>query len=388
MMLEGIRVIDLGSFITAPLAAMMLGDLGADVIKVERPQGDPFRTSHGDRYGPTFLAFNRNKRSMIVDSTTPEGQRALHRLIETADVVIDNYRTSVLKKLGLDPQALRERNPRLIHCSITGFGPDGPYQARPAFDSVGQALSGISSMMVDPDDPKAFGITISDNATGMYAAYAVLGALVERNRTGVGRRLEVNMLESSISFIQDLFLNYTQKGEVSRPRTRIMRSQCFIVGCADGKLLALHMSTTEKFWREVAEAIGMAELVDDPRFANHGERVKNYPELEEILNARFRERPRAQWVAAFAQADVPYAEVNTVDEVLADEQVKALGSAVTMQHPERGKVTSVQTPVFVDGARPREPMVAPPVLGEHTREICAELGIDADELEAARKAGV
>ena len=265
MMLEGIRVIDLGSFITAPLAAMMLGDMGADVIKVERPDGDPFRRGHGTNYGPTFLAFNRNKRSVVIDTTTPEGREAQARLIDTADVLIDNYRTPVLRKLGLDPDELRARNPRLIHCSITGFGAKGPYSDRPAFDSVGQALSGITSLLVDPQEPRAFGPTITDNVTGMYAAYGVLGALVERGRTGAGKRLEVNMLESSMAFIQDIYTNYTRTHVVSDRFTRIARSQCFAFRCADGALLSVHLSTTEKFWREFTHAIGAQDIAAEAR---------------------------------------------------------------------------------------------------------------------------
>lgn len=175
MLLSGVRVLDLGSFITAPLAAMMLGDFGADVIKVERPEGDPFRRAGGTHYGATFLAFNRNKRSVVLDFSQKEDREALFKLVESADVLIDNYRSAALVKLGLAPDVIMARNARLIHCSITGFGAEGPYAERPAFDSVGQALSGIASMLIDPKDPRAFGPTISDNVTGMYAAYAVLG---------------------------------------------------------------------------------------------------------------------------------------------------------------------------------------------------------------------
>lgn len=380
MMLEGVRVIDLGSFITAPLAAMMLGDLGADVIKVERPEGDPFRRGHGTLYSPTFLAFNRNKRSIVIDSTLPAGQDALRRLIDTADVVIDNYRTPVLKKLGLDPQMLRRRNPRLIHCSITGFGANGPYQARPAFDSVGQALSGITSMLVDEERPESFGPTISDNATGMYAAYAVLGALVERARTGEGKRLEVNMLEASMAFIQDLFVNYTRNGSVSERRTRIMRSQCFVLRCADDKLIAIHLSTTEKFWLEFAKAIDGEALVADPRFINHQARVKHFLQLEALLRDKLLARSRAAWMEIFANGDIPFAPVNTIADALADPQVAALGAMVTMHHDSEGEICSVDTPFTADGARPRTRMRAPPLLGEHTQEICATLGIDPQTL--------
>ncbi len=380
MMLEGIRVIDLGSFITAPLAAMMLGDLGADVIKVERPEGDPFRRSDGTQYSATFIAYNRNKRSIVLDTTTEAGREAQLRLIDTADVVIDNYRTPVLIKLGLDPDVLKKRNPRLIHCSITGFGSKGPYQARAAFDTVGQALSGIAGLMVDPDKPEAFGPTISDNVTGMYAAYGVMGAIIERMRTGKGRRLEVNMLESSMAFMPDIFTNYTRDGHQGGRRSRVARSQSFVFKCADGKMLAFHMSTGEKFWQELVNAIGLTELITDERFLKHVTRGKNYFALEVILARRFAEQPRAHWIARFQGADVPYAPVNDIAEAMNDPQVLALGTAQRMVHPREGEVVSIECPVVIDGGRARSVNVAPPVVGEHTAELCAELGIDPKSL--------
>src|ERR1700678_1137447 len=181
-MLEGVRVVELGTVITAPLTGMMLGDLGADVVKVERPEGDPFRRSHGNAYGPTFVAYNRNKRSIVLDLTTERDRQVLLELVDGGDVLLDNFRPMVLGKLGLAPEILRERNPRLIQCSITGFGSKGPYCERPAFDAVGLALSGVASLFVDPHEPEAFGPTISDNVTGMHACCAILAALVERGR--------------------------------------------------------------------------------------------------------------------------------------------------------------------------------------------------------------
>ena len=382
MMLEGIRVLDLGSFITAPLAAQLLGDLGADVIKVERPEGDPFRRSDGSLYSATFLAYNRNKRSITIDMTTEAGQQAQRTLIETADVLIDNYRTPVLRKLGLDPNELRALNPRLIHCSITGFGSKGPYQARAAFDTVGQALSGIAGMMVDPEKPEAFGPTISDNVTGMYAAYGVMGALIERQRTGKGRRIEVNMLESSMAFMPDIFTNYMRDGHAGGRRSRVMRSQSYVFACKDGRMLAFHLSTGEKFWDELIKAIGMPELNDDERFCKHVSRVRNYPALEEILRQHFVERTREEWVEQLSQFDVTYAPVNSIAEAVDDAQVKALGTMAAAHHPVQGDVVSVETPLFIDGGRALEANRAPPMLGEHTQDICAELGIDPQSIKA------
>ena len=374
-MLAGVRVIDLGSFITAPLAAMMLGDLGADVIKLERPDGDPFRRWRGGHYGPTFLAFNRNKRSIIADTTTPEGRAIQARLIESADVVIDNYRPAALKKLGLDPDDIRARNPRLIHCSITGFGSHGPYQNRPAFDSVGQALSGVASLLADPENPIAFGPTISDNVTGMYAAYAVLGALFEREKTGHGRRLEINMLESSMAFVQDLFVNYARTGIENGRYGRASRSQCFFFCCGDDKMISIHLSTSDKFWLAFLQAIGAHELNDDPRFRSYDLRVSNYHELTRVLGETMKRLPRGGWIQRLEAADVPYAPIQTIEAALNDPQVEALRTKIVMTHPSEGDVIGIECPVLADGVRPRQHAEAPPTLGEHTAEIMAELGL-------------
>ncbi len=238
--LKGVQVIELGTMITAPLAGMMLADLGAEVIKVEHPQGgDPFRSFRSGFYSPHFVAYNRGKRSIKLDLRNAAGAEVLHRLLAGADILIENYRAGVMERLGLGADALAATNARLIHCSITGFGASGPYSGRPAYDSVGLALSGIASLLLDPENPQACGPTIPDNATGMFACYGILGALYERERTGRGRRVEVNMLEAAISFIPDPFANYTQMGITNNPLTRVANSHSFAFRCADGKLLAI-----------------------------------------------------------------------------------------------------------------------------------------------------
>jgi crotonobetainyl-CoA:carnitine CoA-transferase CaiB-like acyl-CoA transferase len=372
-MLDGIRVVDLGTVITAPLTAMMLGDLGADVVKVERPEGDPFRRSHGDAYGPTFVAYNRNKRSIVLDLTTAPDREVLLDLIDGADVIIDNFRPGILEKLGLAPKALRERNPRLIQCSITGFGDSGPYRDRPAFDAVGQALSGVASLFVDPERPEMFGPTISDNVTGMYACSAILAALVERNSTGRGRRLEINMLEATMAFAPDAFTNFTRAGTVADRLSRVATSQSFAFRAADGTLLAIHLSTREKFWRGLIKALDAPELGDDPRFTLHLNRVANYLALRDELARRFLLRPRAEWLQRLADADVPAAPIWNVAEALEDAQVRALGTVCETHHPVEGAIRSIHCPIRVDGGRPRTDMAPPPRVGEHGGEIRLEI---------------
>ena len=259
--LKGVKVVELGTMITAPLAAMMLADLGAEVVKVENPKGgDPFRSFRGGIYSPHFVAYNRGKRSVKLDLRTEDGRAALLKLLARADVLIENFRAGVMERLGLTPDVVQAANPRLIHCSITGFGADGPYSARPAYDMVGVALSGIGSLLLDPESPQALGPTIPDNATGMYACYGVLGALFDRERTGKGRRLDVNMLESAIAFIPDPMANYTRVGTLSGPLTRVAASQSYALRCGDGKLIGLHLSSQPKFWEALIKALGRPDL--------------------------------------------------------------------------------------------------------------------------------
>lgn len=371
--LAGVRVLDLTRYIPGPYATLLLGDLGADVIKVERPEGDPFRNSRGGKYGATFLAFNRNKRAIVLDTANAAEQARLQQLVSTADVLIDNFRPGVLAKIGLEPKALAERHPRLIHCSITGFGDTGPYRTRPAFDHVGQALSGIMSLLVDPARPEAFGPTISDNVTAMYASQAVLAALVARGQNGRGKRLEVNMLEASMAFIQDIYTNLARDGQVAGKFSRVARSNAFVLTGKDGKMLALHLSTTEKFWGELIAALDAPELASDPRFATHQARVKHYHELSAALQERFAACDRGEWMARLDKTDVPFSPVNTVADAAADPQVAALGTMVRVVHPSEGAVDLIASPILANGKRPLQAMRAPPLIGEHTNEILAEL---------------
>lgn len=368
-MLDSVLVLEMGTAITAPLAAMMLGDLGAEVVKIERPEGDPFRRARGGTYSPNFVAFNRNKRSVTLDLSRPEEQARLHALLERADVLLDNFRPGVLKRLGLAPDALHARFPRLITCSITGFGDTGPNRLLPAFDAVSQAHSGISSMMVDADQPEGFGPTMSDNATGMYAACAIIAALFERQRTGRGRRLEANMLEASMAFITDNFANWTHLGIPTDRYSRVATSQSFAMRCADGKLIAVHLSTQKKFWDGLVAATGDDALARDTRFAERPGRVANYRELQHELNRCFGTAPRAEWERRLTVADVPFAPINTLPEVLEDPQVAALGTIFQIPHPNLGEVPDIHFPVLVDGARPRADNRRAPLLGEHTEEV-------------------
>jgi crotonobetainyl-CoA:carnitine CoA-transferase CaiB-like acyl-CoA transferase len=371
--LKGVRVIELGTMITAPLAGMMLADLGADVVKVERPDGgDPFRSFRGGLYSPHFIAFNRNKRSVALDLQTEAGKASLRGLLRKADVLLDNYRSGVMDRLGFTAEYIRTEYPQLIWCSITGFGTGGPYADRPAYDAVAGALSGLSSVTLDPEKPAASGPTIADNVTGMYAAYGVLGALYEREKTGRGRRIEANMLEAAVAFIPDAFSNFTKLHIDNQPRTRVASSQSYAFRCADGKLLALHLSSPQKFWQSLVDAIERPDLKGDVRFATRDARVRNYALLEIELAGVIGRRDRAYWVAKLERADVPFAPVQTVAEVLADPQVRHLDTFYEQVHPTEGPLTLIRRPILIDGDRDIGSR-PPPTLGEHTSEVLAEL---------------
>ena len=386
--LKGVRVVELGTMITAPLAGMMLADLGAEVIKIEHPEGgDPFRSFRGGLYSPHFVAYNRGKRSMKLDLRNDAGREVLRKLLARTDILIENYRAGVMERLGLSSDMLTAANPKLIHCSITGFGASGPYKGRPAYDSVGLAISGIASLLLDPENPEASGPTIPDNATGMYACYGILGALYERERTGRGRRIEVNMLEAAISFIPDPFANHTQLGIHNDRLTRVASSHSFVFRCADGKLLAIHLSSQSKFWDGMLAAIGRTELANDNRFKTREVRIRNFVELTQVLAATFAAKPRAEWMALLELNDVPFAPVHDIPDVIDDPQIRHLETFRTLRHPTEGEIVSIRRPIRIDGGRDGSDLPAP-TLGQHTGEVLLELGYDDTAIAKMRNAKV
>ena len=386
--LDGVRVIELTTMITGPLAGMLFADLGAAVIKVENPDGgDPFRSFRGGRYGGHFIAYNRNKRSLTLDLRAERGRHVFLKLVRRADVLIDNFRPGVLDRLGLSADLTAATNGRLIHASITGFGADGPYRNRPSYDAVAQSLSGTLSQFLDPASPQVAGPTLADNVTGHYAAYAILAALYERTRTGKGRRIETSMLESMIAFAPDAFINRQRHGARIDQLSRVSVSQSYAFRCQDGRLIALHLSSQQKFWDGLLAALERPDLATHPDFATREQRVANYKALQAALGPTFATKPRDHWAARLEAHDVPYAPVLDVDEVPQDAQVKHLNTFYRVTHPREGEVLGIPPPVWFDGQRPG-PMAPPPVLSEHTDEVLHELGHDADEIAEMKRAKV
>ncbi|MBN9472498.1 MAG: CoA transferase [Burkholderiales bacterium] len=380
--LDGVRIVELTAMITGPLAGTLLADLGAEVIKVENPSdGDPFRSFRGGNYSPYFCTYNRNKKGVTLNLKGESGRKAFLKLIETADVLIVNFRSGVMDRLGLGMDRLHEENPKLIVCSITGFGESGPYADRPAYDAVGQALSGISSLFLGAD-AQITGPSIADNLTGMYASYAILGALYERQRTNKGRTIQLNMLESTIAFIADPFANYTMADVPPDPLMRVRASQSYALRCKDGSLLAIHMSSPTKFWMGMLTALGRLDLAADPRFKERTSRLDNYKQLALELNKTSRTQARDYWIARLIENDVPHAPVLTLPEVIEDPQVKHLGTFTDIRHPLHGVQKTIRRPVRYDGQRDDQPLMPAPDLGEHSAEVFRAVGMSDEEIAA------
>ncbi len=372
--LKGVKVLEHGTFITGPCAAMLLADMGADVVKVELPgAGDPFRAFRGGLYSPHFQTYNRNKRSIELDTRKPADREAFERLVSEADVYIQNFRPGFAESIGAGEARLRELNPGLVYCAISGFGKDGPYATRPSYDTVAQAASGFLRLLINPANPRVVGPAMADALTGFYAALGILGALVEKSRKGEGkaRLVEVSMFEAMTHFNLDAYTHLFSEGEVMGPYSRPSVSQSYVLPCGCGEWIALHMSSPPKFWQGLALAMGRPDFFDDPRFATREARIENQPVLIEVLTGIFKTQPREVWCRRLVEQDVPHAPMYRTDEVLDDPQAKHLQLVVEAPHPDpahTGPWRTVRSPIAFDGARALE-VTAPPLLGQHNEAL-------------------
>ncbi len=397
--LAGIKVLDLSRILAGPWCSQNLADLGADVIKVEGPGagddtrgwGPPFLVNETqERLSAYFLCCNRGKRSIAIDFATPEGQALVKRLAAWADVVIENFRVGSLARFGLDHAGLRAVNPRLIHVSITGFGQDGPCAHRPGYDYVFQGMAGLMSYTGVPDGqdgagPLRTGIAINDLMTGMYATSAVLAALIERGRTGEGKHIDLALLDVAVALNANQNMNYLLSGTPPQ-RSGNAHPNCApyeVFACRDGHMI-LAIGNDAQFAR-FCETAGRADLAEDARYRRNAGRIENMPALRQEVAAIMRERDRADWVARFEAAGVPWGPINTLDEVFRDPQVQHRQLLRQLDHPRFGAIPNVRNPMLsgAEAAACRPP----PVLGEHTDEVLGEFGFSPDAIGALRADG-
>ena len=386
--LAGIRVVEVASYVTGPYAAALLADLGASVVKLEEPtQGDPFRGWGRGGYSPTFRSVNRGKRSVGVDLRSDEGRAIALDLADRSDVLVENLRPGALDRLGLGEAVLRARNPRLVVCSISGFGAQGPYRDRPGYDTVGQAMSGLLGLLTDLDRPLPMGISLSDHITGIFAAVGILAALAGRGHDGPGRRVETSLLQATTAFVAENAARYFDEGDVPTRATRARIAQAYAFTAGDGLPFAVHLSSPPKFWTGLTDAVGRPELREDPRFVDRAARVANYDILHGLLTEAFTAAPRAAWLARLEAHDVPAGPINRLDEVFADPGVEALDLVREVVHPTAGAMRLVGGGVTVEGVDDAA-IGAPPLLGEDTTAVLRELGRDAEAIDDLRSRGI
>ena len=375
--LNHITVVECATFVTGPYAAALLADLGARVIKIESPpDGDPYRTFAPDPYFSfNFAHLNRNKESLVLDLKAAKGKEICLDLIKRADVFVENFRPGTAERLGLGYEALRALNARLVYCSISAFGQTGPYVDKPGFDTLGQAMSGLLSLLIDPNDPKVMGMAVSDYVTGLSAGYGILGALLAREKSGAGCRVETSLLQATLSFIGETAAGYMRTGNVPNRMARVKNAHAFAFVCKDKLPLAIHCSVPEKFWLALLKAVDRTDIAKDERFKNRDGRRQNYEALEAMLAPVFAAKTRQEWLKQLEAEDVPAVPLYNVAEVLADPQVKHLDLVEELTHPQAGRLKFVGAPVRYDGLA-REKSAPPPLLGEQTAAILKQLGYD------------
>src|SRR5919108_721331 len=373
--LEHITVIECATFVTGPYAAALLADLGARVIKIESPpEGDPYRYFAADPYFSfNFAHLNRNKESLGLDLKSVQGKEICLELVKRADVFVENFRPGTAERLGVGYEALHALNPRLVYCSISGFGQSGPYADKPGFDTLGQAMSGLLSLLSDADEPKVMGMALSDYVTGISAGYGILGALLAREKSGLGTRVETSLLRATLSFIGETAAGYLRTRKVPSRMARVKNAHAFAFVCRDKLPIAIHCSVPEKFWLALLRAIERMDLASNPKFKTRQDRRQHYEALEQQLAPVFATQGRDEWIKRLEANDVPVAPLYNIAEVLNDPQIRHLGLTEELEHSKAGKLQFVGGPVSYQDL-PQEGSTAPPLLGEQTVAILTEMG--------------
>jgi crotonobetainyl-CoA:carnitine CoA-transferase CaiB-like acyl-CoA transferase len=386
--LGGLTVLDFTEYGAGPFCSMLLGDLGADVVKIEPPRGDALR-QWGPRKGGVsapFLQLNRNKRSVVLDLKTERGQELARDLARTVDVVIENFRPGTMEGFGLDYPTLREVNPKLIYCSLSGYGQTGPYRDRGGFDLVLQGHGGLMSVTGEPGGaPVKTGVPIIDFGASAHAVVGILAAYVARSRTGRGQWIDISLLDVPVSWLSLLAAKYWTSGEIQRPlgSAHPLSSPYQAFRAADGYLTIA--AGNERLWASTCHALGLEHLMDDPRFRTNDDRARNQGELAPLLEEVLVTRPAHEWVERLAVLGVPSGPIHRVDEVLADPQVLHREMVVEINHPRLGPLKSIGCPIKLSDT-PARIHRHPPDLGEHTTEVLARLEAEPENQRARRAA--
>ena len=381
--LAGLRVLDLSQVMAGPFCCMLLGDMGADVIKVEPPAGgDQTRKSMGFRMkgtdSPGFLALNRNKRSITLNLKSAAGKAVFYRLVETADIVVENSRPGVAAKLGVDYARLAEINPRLIYASISGFGQTGPWSQRPGFDLIAQAMSGVMSAMGTPGgEPVKSGVSVADLGAGMFALYAILSAVIGRQSSGRGQFVDASLFEAALGLSIWETTEFWATGLSPKPlgSANRMSAPYQAFEASDGSFVV--GAANQKLWQAFVGVIEHPELLTDPRFVDNKDRVGNRLALVEVLQPVFRSRTTEDWVERFLAAGVPAGPINDFRAALGSEHARARHMVQEIAHPVEGTIQALGFPVKLSET-PQQVRMPPPLLGEHTRSILDELGLGAE----------
>ncbi len=393
-LLQDIRVLDLSRVLAGPYCSMILGDLGADVIKVERPGvgdetrhwGPPFAAPGESAY---FICVNRNKRSITVDMKKPEGVEIIKALARKSDVLLENFAPGTMESLGLGYETIKAINPAIIFCSITGFGPDGPYSNRAGYDLAVSAFGGLMGITGEPDGPPVkVGVAITDVATGIYAQGAICAALYARTRTGRGQRIDLSLLETQVSALVNIASSYLISGEIPKRWGTAHETIVPYQGFETKDKYVIVAVGNDQLWVKFCKVIGRPDLAEDPRFKTNPLRVRNRKECIGILAPILKTRTRDEWVELLNRESIPCAPINTMDEVFSNPQVLHRKMLEVVDHPTAGKIKMVGIPVKYSDAETaiRRP---PPLLGQHTAEILSEvLGYDAVRIEKLKADGV
>ncbi len=391
--LENIRILDLTRMLSGPFSSMILADLGAEVIKIEEPEGGDKTRTMGPKISEGqsayFLSINRNKKSLTLDLRNEKGRGILYELVKQSDVVLDNFRPGVLKRLGCDYETLKSMNPRIISCSISSFGHTGPNKDLPGFDLILQARGGAMSITGEPGRPPVrMGIPTGDLSGGMYAAYGVVAALYSREQTGEGQKIDISLLDCQASFLTYVAQYYLLNGKIPGP---IGSGHQTVVPYQAFKTKDSHIVIAifvEKFWEKLCCVLDLESLAKDSKFCTNDLRRENKKELLPLLEEKFLKKTANEWLKLFAQEGIPSAPVNTVDKVLSDPQILARNMLVEASHPSYGKVKVLGNPVQMSG-RSEESFTGAPTLGEHTQEILSELlGYSLEKINELKKEGI